>query len=65
MTVPTSIYSNINIFNWNERNTNNISSLGRRSNSNKKNTDVCHETVIIFQCVQIRKLGLVKKIMAT
>ena len=27
-------------------------------NSNKKDTNVCHETVIIFQCIQIRKLDL-------
>ena len=37
---------------------NNISSLG--SNSNKKNTNICHETVIFFQCIQIRKVELVK-----
>ena len=37
---------------------NNISSLG--SNSGKKNTKLCHKTVIIFQCLQIRKLELVK-----
>ena len=36
----------------------NISSLG--GNSNKKYTNVCHETMIIFQCIQIRKLELVK-----
>ena len=47
-----------NIFNWNERNTNNIPSLG--TNSIKKNTNVCHETAIVFQCIQIRKQELVK-----
>ena len=48
-----------NIFNWNERNTN-TSALESTGNSNKKKTRCCHETVIIFQCIQIRKLELVK-----
>ena len=50
--------STMTVFNWNERDTNNIFCLG--SNSNKKNTNVCHETMIIFQCIQIGKLELVK-----
>ena len=38
-----------------------IISLLWEVNSNKKDTNVCHETVIIFQCIQIRKLELILK----